>query len=91
MAETPTPQFPQGSFSSADSAMRREEMLRMLRESLAEWESRVDWETLPESRRMALNTLAEESASTLRELIRNFEERAEGRGGQRQDSQDARS
>ena len=58
------------------SAQRREEMLGLLRESLAEWESRVDWDTLPESRRIALNTLAEESASTLRELIRNFEARS---------------
>jgi hypothetical protein len=74
--EQPVQPFRQGSMSSADNALRREEMLRLLRESLAEWESRVNWETLPETRRAALNTLAEESASTLRELIRNFEERA---------------
>lgn len=60
-------------FATAHDPAQREEILRLLRESLAEWEARVDWEGLSERRRQALLELAQESAAALRTLIAGFE------------------
>lgn len=67
-------------FMTENDPRRREEVLHLLRESLAEWETQVDWEGLPERRKQALLELARESAAALRGLIENFE-RPAGRKG----------
>jgi hypothetical protein len=70
-----------GQAFSPNEAKQRADILRMLRESLAEWEAKVDWEGLPQKRKEALVELARESASALRALIANFEKPSGGGQG----------
>ena len=48
---------------------RKRAVLAALRDSLETWEREIDWEELPPEKQAALMALAEESVSTLQEMI----------------------
>jgi hypothetical protein len=52
-----------------DQIAHKRAVLSTLKDSLDAWERDVDWGELPEGKRQALLKLAQESATTLRELI----------------------